>query len=172
VPDGVAVLEGVLAEVARRAPGKPVFLAGESQGAWIISTVLADPSYAKLVTRASIWGHPAAAPQTFGRAGQVREVNAPGDIVTMELGERPGEVLAAVEQLSRRHFATGLARIAGYAVQRPDMLLKLLKFWMFAIPGLGKTHPNQHDYDDDIEHGIEFLVAGLDARTRTAFTAH
>ena len=169
VPDGVAVLKGVLDEVRRRAPGKPVFLSGESQGAWIISTVLASPEYASLVTRAALWGHPAAAPQTFGRPGQVREVNSPGDIVTMELGENPGEVLAAVEQLSRRNFGTGLTRLAGYAVQRPDMLAKLIKFWSFALPVIGKGKKNDHDYDDDIANGVQHLLGGLDPATRAAF---
>jgi hypothetical protein len=172
VPDGVAVLRGVLEEIRRRAPGKPVFLAGESQGAWIISTVLADPALAKLVTRAAIWGHPAAAPQSFGRPGQVREVNSPGDIVTMELGENPGEVLAAVEQLSLRNFGTGLARLAAYAVQRPDMLMKLLEFWSFAIPVIGRGKKNDHDYDDDIANGVQHLLAGLDPATRAAYRAH
>lgn len=172
VPDGVAVLAGVLDEIRRRAPGKPVFLSGESQGAWIISAVLASATYAKVVTRAALWGHPAAAPQKFGRPGQVREVNSPGDIVTMELGENPGEVLAAVEQLSRRNFGTGLARIAGYAVQRPDMLAKLIKFWSFALPVIGKGKKNDHDYDDDLANGIQHLLGGLDAATRAAFKRH
>ena len=172
VPDGVAVLRGVLDELRRRVPGRPVFLAGESQGAWIISTVLADPAYAAMVTRAALWGHPAAAPQQFGRPGQVREVNSPGDIVTMELGERPGEVLAAVEQLSRRNFGTGLARLAGYAVQRPDMLVKLLKFWSFALPVIGKGKKNDHDYDDDFANGVLHLLGGLDAATRRRYVAH
>lgn len=172
VPDGVAVLRGVLEEVRRRAPGKPVFLAGESQGAWIISKVLTDPAAARQVTRTALWGHPAAAPQQFGRAGAVREVNAPGDIVTMELGDDPGKVLAAVEQLSRRNFGTGLAQLAGYAVQRPDMLFKLLKFWSFALPVVGKGRKNEHDYEDDVPNGIRFLLGGLDLATRERFRAH
>lgn len=172
VPDGVAVLQGVLDEVRRRAPGKPVFLSGESQGAWIISAVLAQPEYATLVTRAALWGHPAAAPQTFGRPGQVREHNSPGDIVTMELGDDPAAVLAAVEQLSRRNFGTGLTQIAAYAVQRPDMLVKLIKFWSFALPGIGKGRKNDHDYDDDIANGVQHLLAGLDVATRASFKRH
>ncbi len=169
VPDGVAVLEGVLEEIRRRAPGKPVFLSGESQGAWIISTVLTKPSFARMVTRAALWGHPAAAPQEFGRPGQVREHNSPGDIVTMDLGDDPAAVLAAVEQLSRRNFGTGLTQLAGYAVQRPDMLVKLIKFWSFALPVIGRGKKNDHDYDDDIANGVQHLLAGLDAKTRAAF---
>jgi hypothetical protein len=102
----------------------------------------------------------------------VREVNSPGDIVTMELGETPGEVLAAVEQLSRRNFGTGLTRLAGYAVQRPDMLAKLIKFWSFALPVIGKGRKNDHDYDDDIANGVQHLLAGLDPATRAAFKGH
>ncbi|MCW2922510.1 MAG: hypothetical protein JWL76_2384 [Thermoleophilia bacterium] len=172
VPDGAAVLQGVLDEIHRRAPRKPVFLSGESQGAWIISKVLSDPAYASIVTRASIWGHPAAAPQAFGRPGQVREHNSPGDIVTMELGNNPGAVLAAVEQLSRRNFGTGLAQIAAYAVQRPDMLVKLIRFWSYALPIVGKGKKNDHDYDDDLANGIQHLLGGLDPATRAAFQRH
>ncbi len=172
VPDGESVLRGVLEEIRRRAPGRPVLLAGESQGAWIISRVLTDPELAKVVTRAAIWGHPAAAPQQFGRPGQVREVNAPGDIVTVELGERPAEVLAGVEQLSKKHFGRGLATLAAYAVQRPDMLVRLLRFWSFALPIVGKGRRNEHDYDDDVVNGVQHLLDGLDPAVRRAFVAH
>lgn len=172
VPDGMAVLKGVLREIARRAPGRPVFLAGESQGSWVISATLTDPEFAKQVTRTSIWGHPAAAPQEFGRAGAVRETNNPADIVTMKLGDNPAAVLAAVEQLSLRNFGVGLSRLAAYAVQRPDMLMKLLEFWSFALPIVGKGKQNAHDYDDDIVHGVDFLLEGLDPRTRAAYRRH
>lgn len=172
VPDGAAVLRGVLDAIRKRAPGRPVFLAGESQGAWIISTVLADPAFAKLVTRAALWGRPAAAPQTFGLPGQVREVNAPGDIVTMELGDNPAEVLAAVEQLARRNVGTGLVRISGYAVRRPYMLVKLLKFWSFALPIVGNGQKSEHDYDDDIAGGVQHLLGGLTRRDRSAYVGY
>lgn len=169
VPDGVAVLTGVLREIHRRRPTVAVLLAGESQGAWIISAVLTDPKLTKIVTRAALWGHPAAAPQRFGRSGQVREVNSPGDIVTMEIGEDPAEVLAAVEHLSRRRFGTGLSRLVGYAVQRPDMLLNLVKFWSFALPVVGRGRMSDHDYEDDMASGIRHLLDGLDPTTRAAF---
>lgn len=173
VPDGVAVLQAVLDEIARRKPRRPVLLAGESQGAWVISQVLTRPKYAKLATRTSLWGHPAAAPQTFGRAGSVREVNHPGDIVTLDLGDDAREVMAAVEQLSRKHYATALAKLSGYVVQNPKLLVQLLKFWSFAVPMPGrKPTDNAHDYDDDVATGIGFLLEGLRPKVRAAFLAH
>ena len=166
VPDGAAVLSGVLAELRRRAPGRPVLLAGESQGAWVISTVLQDPAAAAQVTRTSIWGHPAAAPQEFGRPGTVRETNSPSDIVTIPLGPDPGRVIQGVEALSSKHFATGLAILGSYAVQRPDMVVKLLRAISFAIPVIGGEQRNAHDYDDDLGNGVAFLLAGLSPATR------
>ena len=169
VPDGVAVLSGVLRAIAKRAKGRPVLLAGESQGAWIISQALTDSALAQIVTRTAIWGHPAAAPQRFGRAGQVREVNAPGDVVTMDLGPRPAEILAGVELLSRKQWLPGLDQIAGYAVQNPAMVRKLITFWGdYLRPASGAGKRNDHDYDDDIANGVQHLLGGLDPHARRA----
>lgn len=172
VPDGAAVLRGVLDHLQTRAPGRPILLAGESQGAWIISTILTDPDRARHVTSVAIWGHPAAAPQEFGLNGQVREFNSEGDIVTMELGDRPAQVISAVEQLARRKFGTGLFRLASYAIQRPDMLVKLVKFWTFAMPVIGRDHQSDHDYDDDIPGGVTHLLDALDPDDREAFVSY
>jgi hypothetical protein len=81
-------------------------------------------------------------------------------------------VLAAVEQLSRRNFGTGLVKIAGYAVQRPDMVVKLLKFWSFALPVIGNGQKNEHDYDDDIANGVQHLLGGLSKPDRVAYTSY
>jgi hypothetical protein len=165
VPDGTAVLAGVIRELRRRGDKRPIVLAGESQGAWIISNVLADPTLAREVARAALWGHPAAAEhQKFGLPGQVREVNNPDDLITMPLDENASKVLESVEQLSRMRVLTGVAGLAQFALQRPEVVGRLATQWMWAVPVVGKSHEDPHNYTKDFWRGARFLAQAIPAR--------
>jgi hypothetical protein len=64
----------------------------------------------------------------------------------------------------------GLAKLGAYAVQRPGMILQLLKFWAgFLKPHPGGTKQSEHDYDDDLVNGVQYLLSGLDPATRATF---
>ncbi len=170
VPDGAAVLRGVLEGIARRRrPGQQVLLAGESQGAWVISAVLAHPALARHVTRTVLWGAPAAAPMDFadGHDPRVREYNNAGDVVTMDFGMRANTMLTgAITRFARRDVLGGVLPILGYAVTNPAALGALLAAQAWRVPLLGKLMPSPHGYD--FRDGVRFLRSGA-ARVSAGF---
>jgi hypothetical protein len=166
VPDGAAVLRGVLAALARRRPRPQVLLAGESQGAWVISSVLRDRAMADTVTRAVLWGAPAAAPVDFAddHDARVREFNNPGDVVTIDLGrEANAKLVGAIERFARHDVVGGVLPILGYAVTHPAALGALLRAQAWRVPGLAARFPSPHGYD--FEAGVRFLRDGASERT-------
>ncbi len=157
VPDGAAVLHGVLAALAKRRPRPQVLLAGESQGAWVISTVLQDPKVAPVVTRAVLWGAPAAAPIDFadGHDPRVREFNNPADIVSMDLGDGESDrIVGAIDRFARRDLVGGLLPILGFALTHPGVLASLVRAQLWR----GKAFPSPHGYD--FLAGVRFLRTG------------
>jgi len=162
VPDGAAVLRGVLEAIAkRRRPGQQVLLAGESQGAWVISSVLADQRMSAIVTRAVLWGAPAAGPVDFadGHDPRVREFNNTGDVVTMDFGAKANRLLiGAIDQFARKDIVGGVLPILGYAITHPAALGALLTAQAWRVPLLGKLVPSPHGYDFD--EGVRFLCSG------------
>lgn len=160
VPDGVAVLRGVLEAIARRrGAGVRVLLAGESQGAWVAATALADPALSGIVTRAVLWGAPAAGPRDFadGHDPRVRELNNAGDIVTMDLGAGANETLvAAIDRLARRDITGGIVPILRYAVTHPAVLGALIAAQLWRVPVVGARFPSPHGYD--FVAGVQFLA--------------
>lgn len=167
VPDGAAVLRGVIEGLRKRGDRRPILLAGESQGAWVISSVMSDRKMAREVTRAAIWGHPAAAPQHFGRKGTVREVNNPTDVISMSLGGQANSVVHNVEQISRLDIIRGVGGLAGFAVKRPDIVKALVSQWLWAFPVVGRGKVDPHKYSDDFEHGAAFLATGMGKQPTT-----
>ena len=161
VPDGAAVLRGVLEALAKRRPRPQVLIAGESQGAWVISTVLQDPALAQVVTRAVLWGAPAAAPVDFadGHDPRIREFNNPADIVTMDLGEGANaKLVGAIDEFARRNVVGGLLPIVGYALTHPWVLARLVRAQLWRVPLLGAAFPSPHGYD--FLAGVRFLRTG------------
>jgi hypothetical protein len=172
VPDGEAVLRGVLDEVAkRRRPGQKVLVAGESQGAWVISNVLADPRYATIVTRAALFGHPGIADHHFEDphgplADKVREWNNPTDVVTADLGSHAESVERGIEQFSRLHLLRGVSLLGAFAVQRPEIVVEMLKGQLHRVPLIGDKFHDPHVYEHDFRAGAEFLAAAPDVAPR------
>lgn len=161
VPDGAAVLRGVLEALARRRPRPQVMLAGESQGAWVISTALEDPSLAQVVTRAVLWGAPAAAPVDFAdrHDPRVHEINHPGDIVTMDLGDAANQrLVSSIDKLAHRRYLAGLLPIVTFGLTHPAVLGRLIRAQLWRIPGLGSKFPSPHGYD--FIAGVRYLRTG------------
>jgi hypothetical protein len=174
VPDGVAVLTGVLKAIHRIDPSRKVLLAGESQGAWIVGNVLADKSVSGMIERASLWGHPGAAkhypghvphspakPLNYTPDGRVREVDNASDVVTAPLGDQTDQVMGAVEAFARRQFVPAIEVFAHYAVENPGVVKELLRSQLWRLPGFAsKDGANPHDYDADMVRGVRFLITG------------
>ncbi|MCW2928532.1 MAG: hypothetical protein JWM86_2500 [Thermoleophilia bacterium] len=150
VPDGEAALRAVLELVAaRRRRGQRVVLLGESQGAWVISSVLRDPKFARLVSRAALVAHPGMAPaHAHATAGgldtldarRVREFNRDGDLVTRDLGPNAAAAVEVVDAFARIEIGRALAGTIGLAFRAPSLLGGLVSSQLFRMKGTANPH--------------------------------
>jgi hypothetical protein len=168
-PDGEAVLRGVLRGIAARFPRARVLLAGESQGAWIISNVLADPSLRRVVTRGALVGHPGVAPTHThdGSDPKLAEFNNPQDLITIDPGDAAREQVArGVELVSRKRFAEGVPPLLGYLFSRPQMLWGLIRSQLHYVPALSEKIPDAHDYTEAFRDAAAWLAAAPGGKVR------
>lgn len=150
VPDGEATLRAVLELVrARLRHGQKLVLLGQSQGAWVISSILRDPTYAAMVHRAALVAHPALAPAHAHEtalptdrlpARRVREFNEPTDVVTRDLGRSAPAALRIVDSFARMEVGRALAGALGVAVRDPGVLQALLASQLFRLRGEVNPH--------------------------------
>ncbi|MCW2920381.1 MAG: hypothetical protein JWL76_255 [Thermoleophilia bacterium] len=164
VPDGEATLRAVLELVGtrRRRRGQRVVLLGESQGAWIISSILREPRFAKLVHRASLVAHPALAPahahestSTQERLGPaVREFNGAADVVTREVGKSHDVVLDVVDSFARLEVGRALKGAVGILLTNPGLLQVLVASQVFRVKGA----VNPHGSDDLMSDAIAWIL--------------
>ncbi len=165
VPDGEATLRALMELViARTRPGQRVVLLGESQGAWIISSVLREPRFAKAIYRASLVAHPAMAPahvhestSADERLGpSVREFNGATDVVTREVGRSADAVLDVVDSFARLEVGRALRRTLGILVTNPGLVQALVASQLFRVKG--ETNP--HDSSDYMTDAIAWILGG------------
>ena len=163
VPTGLATLRIVLQAIAAHGGDHRVFLAGESQGAWLIGEALADPAVGKVVTRAQLFGHPWVAAHDYadGHDARVREVNHVGDQVSEPIkGDVTGamQAMMAVHQLS----PAGAGKLAGALVENPKHALLMGEWLLRSLPGAKTFLKDPHDYGPDMTFGVEWLRWGKD----------
>jgi hypothetical protein len=149
VPDGEATLRAFLEIVAtRKRRGQRVVLLGESQGAWIISSILRDPRFAKLVDRASLVAHPALAPAHVHEStstpdrlgGTIKEFNGATDVVTREVGKSHDTVLDVVDSFARLDVGRALKGAFGILFTNPGLLQALVASQSFRAKGVDNPH--------------------------------
>jgi hypothetical protein len=161
VPTGVATMRLVLEGIRARGGDHRVLLAGESQGAWIIGEVLADPAVTKVVDRAVLMGHPWLATHQYanGQDPRVRVINHEGDLVTMPVKGDPTVGLDAMLAIRTLDISKAGSLVKGIALN-PTHAVELLKSIAFAIPGLKSLMRNPHVYDGEMTRAVEFLRHG------------
>lgn len=171
VPDGEATLRALLELVhARKRPGQKFLLLGESQGAWVISSVLRDPRLAKLVDRASLVAHPAMAPAhvhpstsaTERLDSRVREFNSTTDVVTREVGPSADAAIEIVDSFARLEVGRALRRTLGVLVTNPGLLQALVASQLFRIRG----EQNPHEAGDHMQFAVDWILGRTAAATR------
>ena len=150
VPDGEAALRELLRLVAeRKRAGQRVVLLGESQGAWVISSVLRDPELAAVVDRAGLVAHPALAPahvhESTSAPGRLdpsrtREFNRDGDVVTRELGRSAPRVLDIVDSFASLEVGRALRGALAVLVTDPGVLQALVASQVFRVEGKENPH--------------------------------
>lgn len=152
VPDGEAVLAGVMRGIARRRRrGQRVVLLGESQGAWIISSVLRDAALARLVERAALIAHPGTAPSHVhatsrgkGELGRfVREFNNPRDIATRDPGVQTERVVDMVDAFARLEMGRALRHAVSVLTRDPAVVQALVASQLFRLQGTANPHDSE-----------------------------
>ncbi len=164
VPDGEAALRELLELVAKRKRrGQRVVLIGESQGAWVISSVLRDPKLAKVVDRASLVAHPALAPAHVHDSTSFddrldpkrsREFNRDGDVVTRELGRSAPRVLEIVDSFASLEVGKALKGALTVAVTDFGVLQALVASQLFRVKG----EANPHGSDDLMRDAVDWIL--------------
>lgn len=163
VPDGEATLRAVLDLVrARRRPGQRIVLLGQSQGAWIISSVLRDPNHARGIHRVGLVAHPALAPaHSHGTTGpsdrlgpSVREFNDPDDLVTRDLGPNARAALGIVDAFARLDLGRAFGGALKVIVKDPALLQALVASQLFRVKGTDNPHEPGAVLDEAIAWGV------------------
>ncbi len=165
VPDGEATLRATLELAARRKrPGQRLVLIGESQGAWLISSVLRDPALAAIVDKASLVAHPGLAPAHVHESesaatrldpSRVREFNREGDVVARDLGASSARALDAVDAFADLRIGEALGDALAIAVTNPGVLGALIASQLFRVEG--KTNP--HESADFLRDAVQWILA-------------
>jgi hypothetical protein len=164
VPDGEATLRAVLELVrTRRRPGQRVVLLGQSQGAWVISSVLRDPRFAAVVDKVGLVAHPALAPAhahdlsvpTTRLDPKVREFNSATDVVTRDLGRSGPAALTIVNAFAHLDIGTALKGAVGIAFRDPAVLQALIASQLFRVKG----GTNPHESGSLLDQAIDWVLA-------------
>lgn len=161
VPTGMATLRLVLEGIAARGGNHRVLLGGESQGAWIIGEVIADPTVGHLVDRAVLLGHPTLAAHQYadGHDPRVRVINNPGDQVALPIKGDHTVALDAMVAI-RTLQLTRMGDVVKALAANPRHGVELLKNLVFAVPVLKSLLKNPHVYDGEMTRAVEFLRHG------------
>ncbi len=157
LPTGIATMRLVLEGIKARGGDHRVLLGGESQGAWIIGEVLADPAVSHVVDRAVLLGHPWLARHQYnaGQDARVRVINHAGDQVALPVRGSATDGLDAMLAIRTLDLSKAGALVRAITAN-PDHGVKMLANLVFAIPFVKSLLKNPHVYDgemEDLRHG-------------------
>ena len=158
LPTGIATMRLVLEGIRARGGDHRVLLAGESQGAWIIGEVLADPAVSAIVDRAVLLGHPWLAAHQYdrGQDARVRVINHAGDQVALPVKGDPTDGLDAMIAVRTLDLSKAGSLVKAIAAN-PDHGVKLLTNLVYALPFAKALLQNPHVYDGEMTRAVEFL---------------
>lgn len=162
---GVETLRRVLRAIAARPDRHRVFLAGESQGAWVIGEAIKDAVAGAAVTRAALWGHPVVAATHYddGHDPRVLETNHEFDRVSRPISGDPQVAMDAMIALQSNLKPETVPVMARAIVQNPlSAGLSILNFVRdnFVPKPLRQLIPEPHDYEAEMVPGAKFLRHG------------
>jgi hypothetical protein len=161
LPTGIATMRLVLEGIRARGGDHRVLLSGESQGAWIIGEVLADPAVSNVVDRAVLLGHPWLAAHQYdrGQDPRVRVINHAGDQVTLPVRGNPTDGLDAMLAIRTLDLSKAGSLIKAIAMN-PDHGVTMLANIAFALPFVKSLLKNPHVYDGEMTRAVEYLRHG------------
>jgi hypothetical protein len=172
-PTGEAALRLLLAGIEAHAGQHRVLLAGLSQGAWIISDVLADPRYRRTVTRAIMFGHPQVSLKHFhdDEDPQVREISHPNDIIAMPITGPRERAIEAMTALQTGAILPNLGLILSVVLANPKVGTEAIVGRLRGMHLLPKAKVDNHDYDAEYGEGAKWLHDGPAAATQAVVGA-
>ena len=161
LPTGIATMRLVLEGIKARGGDHRVLLSGESQGAWIVGEVLADPTVSSIVDRAVLVGHPWLAKHQYnaGQDPRVRVINHAGDQVALPIRGSATDGLDAMLAIRTLDLSKAGALVRAITAN-PDHGVKMLANIVFAIPFVKHLLKNPHVYDGEMTRAVEYLRHG------------
>ena len=173
VSTGQETLRLVLAGIAERGGQHRVTVAGHSQGAWVIGDTIDEPTIARSIDRAVLYGHPAPARVDWARSADphVRQVDDPEDPFTFPLdGGR--QALAAIDRIADTGGAGGapdlgevagsIATIAQTALANPRLSAYLIGKHVVPDASEYDGARDPHHYADEYADGARYLAGVSD----------
>lgn len=156
IPDGISSLRKIITSLHAKYPTRPIRIAGESQGALVISSLLMDGRYSKLVDRAVLLGNPGVAPMHFGPNSKYLEIDHMFDPVTFRWTDSTG-LIPVVDRFMNGDLSS-LKELAAIAVGNPAKTAIMGCFILRNIPIFRCLVPDTHNYSRDMPEAAEWLL--------------
>ncbi|MCW2973941.1 MAG: hypothetical protein JWN72_2214 [Thermoleophilia bacterium] len=158
------VLQGIRSRLADSSTEHSVYLAGESQGAWIIGELMADADVGEVATRAVLMGHPMVAGHEYvnGEDPRVVVINNELDQVTLDVKGDPSQCLDAMIAMRTLQFARPkhLPSTFKALTSNWDHVGLMLLSIGYQVPRVRNVLRDHHDYSSDMQRAVEYLYTG------------
>ena len=161
VPEGVNALKKVLKTV--KAEYDPefhnIYLAGSSQGSWVITEVTSDKELMEPVSKTVMFGHPGVAQNhdhDYQAADTVWEINHPDDVVTFGWSEDRATMVEHFSKAQKLH-PKSIAYIIGLALRHPLRLGRFV-YVIAAQAGIVRWNSSPHDYSNQMPMATYWMI--------------
>lgn len=134
-----------------------IYLAGESQGALLISRAINDPNLSGIIDRALLFGNPGIAPKHSERDRNVKVINHPYDPATFDWGDEE-HVMKAIDRLIYEHDLSQLGFFLFVILTHPVQTAIAGYMSLRHVSILAPFIPAVHDYSNDMEAGVQWLM--------------
>ena len=163
-PHGTMTLKATLDHIRRNnTGGSSIYLAGLSQGAMVISDVVSDEKYGRLINRAVLIGHPGVATYHFDNHPKVKEFNNSLDIVTFKWSEDGDSIIHKVTKFLQGDILAGVS-LLGTIVDHPLKSLWAGLLYLHRVPFLNfpkLLESDPHDYTSSMDDAASWLRMGV-----------
>lgn len=160
VATGVATLRLVLEGIASRGGRHTVHLAGESQGAWVITETIADRKLRSIVDRIALLSNPWGARNHFvdGHDSRIMEMSRRVDLVARKVNGDINDTLDAAEAVLRGDLRV-IPRLLAVAIKNPGSAALLAATGLRLLTPGGRDR-DPHNYEDMMPAAVRFLHVG------------
>jgi hypothetical protein len=161
VPEGVRSLTAVLKRVNEEYDPETqnVYLAGSSQGSWVISEVADDSDLMAPVTKTVLFGHPGLAENHdhhYDEDDTLWEINHPDDAVTFGWAEDREKLIESFSKAQRLN-PKAVAYLLWMCVRHPIRLFRFI-YLIFAQKGWVWWNSSPHDYSNIMPMAVYWMI--------------